>query len=144
MCLKCNDQPHFPAECSQTSIYRKELEENGDTINVDDRKVEDNYVSFGKRCPKCKTYMEKDFGCNHMHCTMCNSDFCWNCLRLTSEHDNEYACVDNSKTKHLVEIEFKNKRKNKPRKVIYKENRYESSIDHRNKQSKKAQSDLKK
>ena len=32
-----------------------------------------------KNCPKCKIKIEKNGGCNHMHCK-CGCDFCWICL----------------------------------------------------------------
>lgn len=34
-----------------------------------------------KFCPKCQSRIEKNGGCNHMHCTRCNYDFCWICRR---------------------------------------------------------------
>ncbi|VDM41228.1 unnamed protein product [Toxocara canis] len=33
----------------------------------------------GKHCPWCSTYVLKDYGCDHMHCTKCDNDFCWRC-----------------------------------------------------------------
>jgi len=33
-----------------------------------------------KRCPGCKTYIEKNEGCIHMTCIKCRHEFCWKCL----------------------------------------------------------------
>lgn len=33
-----------------------------------------------KDCPKCKTSIEKSYGCNHMTCAQCNAHICWVCL----------------------------------------------------------------
>ena len=30
-----------------------------------------------KPCPNCKAPIEKNGGCNHMHCTTCSHDFDW-------------------------------------------------------------------
>mmetsp|Transcript_18810 Transcript_18810/g.27170 ORF Transcript_18810/g.27170 Transcript_18810/m.27170 type:complete len:229 (-) Transcript_18810:560-1246(-) len=32
-----------------------------------------------KRCPSCRSYIEKDGGCRHMTCTFCHHEFCWRC-----------------------------------------------------------------
>ena len=37
-------------------------------------------VQYTKDCPECKTAINKDGGCNHMHCKQCDHHFCWVCL----------------------------------------------------------------
>ena len=47
-----------------------------------------------KRCPKCKFYIEKTEGCNHIICRNCEFQFCWLCLQecKSSEHFNVGSC----------------------------------------------------
>lgn len=33
-----------------------------------------------KQCPRCNIIIEKNEGCNHMTCTVCQYEFCWICL----------------------------------------------------------------
>jgi len=35
-----------------------------------------------KTCPKCKTAIEKSYGCNHMECINCHVHFCWFCMEV--------------------------------------------------------------
>ena len=35
---------------------------------------------INKCCPNCKQIIEKQSGCNHMICKLCNTHFCWICL----------------------------------------------------------------
>lgn len=129
--MKCNQDPHFPAKCTQTSNYHKQLEKSVDLVPETTSK----YLSQGKRCPykDCNTYMEKDFGCNHMICGQCNRPFCWNCLKEWSEHltlnSGSYSCK-NEENSNIVEIEFRKKmKKNKKRKE--NETKYTNSVNHR-------------
>ncbi|KAG9307449.1 hypothetical protein G9A89_017279 [Geosiphon pyriformis] len=49
-------------------------------------RVEEETIAFidskTKRCPKCKSNIEKDGGCDHMTCRApgCGFEFCWECL----------------------------------------------------------------
>lgn len=37
-----------------------------------------------KDCPKCKTPIEKTYGCNHMTCMGCKTHICWFCMKTFS------------------------------------------------------------
>ncbi|KAF7490847.1 Putative E3 ubiquitin-protein ligase [Sarcoptes scabiei] len=32
-----------------------------------------------QKCPRCKIYIQRISGCDHMHCTRCKTDFCYRC-----------------------------------------------------------------
>ena len=44
-----------------------------------------------KRCPGCRIAIEKDEGCNHMKCTVCQTHICWMCLKTFPGGDGIYA-----------------------------------------------------
>lgn len=50
-----------------------------------------------KRCPGCKTFIERDAGCNHITCTRCRTHICWVCLETFSEGAK---CYDHMRMLH--------------------------------------------
>ncbi|CDW72013.1 ibr domain containing protein [Stylonychia lemnae] len=39
------------------------------------------YKMNAHKCPNCRSPIEKNEGCNHMHCTLCDYHWCWVCGR---------------------------------------------------------------
>lgn len=40
-----------------------------------------------KECPTCHIMIEKLLGCNHIHCTNCNTHWCFECGKASTEND---------------------------------------------------------
>ena len=73
-CLNCKDDWHSGLTCQQYKDSR------------DVGKLDNQFFQFVKgakfkMCPKCKFWVEKNQGCNHMRCR-CGADFCYLCGKL--------------------------------------------------------------
>ena len=71
-CFKCNNPWHPSMRCE-------------DFID----KIYKSYIKSAevKFCPKCRSLIEKNDGCNHMTCIQCNYQFCWICEKeYTANH----------------------------------------------------------
>jgi len=76
MCFLCRNEWHEGLECEEA-------------MNLEFKKYIERVEV--KECPKCKTKIEKNEGCNHMTCTRCNYQFCWICCkRYTRRHYKWY------------------------------------------------------
>jgi len=82
ICPKCNQE--FCFLCNNAWHENKSCEE---AIDEDYLKYEAEVMV--KHCPKCDWKIEKNEGCNHMHCR-CGHHFCWLCL---GDYENGY-CVN--------------------------------------------------
>jgi hypothetical protein len=72
-CFNCREAWHADTTCDLYQAWK--LENTGS-----DSKFSNWAAANAKPCPSCNTLINKDGGCNHMHCTRCNTDFCWKCL----------------------------------------------------------------
>ena len=56
---------------------------NNEECNIDVEKSFENWRDSTKvkRCPRCKYFIEKNEGCNHITCFNCNYNWCWLCLQ---------------------------------------------------------------
>lgn len=87
-CFKCGLDAHLPLSCKGLQTWQEKCTNESETANW--------FVANTKKCPQCTTHIEKNHGCNHMHCSFCKFEFCWLCLGKWSEHGQNtggyYAC----------------------------------------------------
>ena len=74
ICTSCQMQWHNGLTCA---MFKSGKQVEG---RLEDWMLKD--PSNRKICPKCKTPIEKNGGCNHMICSGCKSHMCWLCLEV--------------------------------------------------------------
>jgi len=89
MCFRCGDEAHKPASCAEVESWRKREKDDGATVTWLNANT--------KECPKCRTHIQKNEGCNHMTCRKeakgCGHQFCWICLAPWADHGGSfYSC----------------------------------------------------
>ena len=83
--VKCAKNHVFCLICRQLGKHKKS-ECKKDKILEEIQKCNENGKNF-KQCPNCGVIIEKNEGCNQMHCTNCGYNFCWLCLKeYSSSH----------------------------------------------------------
>ena len=87
-CFRCGEETHEPTSCHQLSMWSEKCQSSSESANW--------IIVNTKKCPKCSSRIEKNQGCNHMHCKLCHHDFCWMCMGPWSDHDQNtggyYKC----------------------------------------------------
>lgn len=83
-CFNCMEEPHMPADCDDVVKWRKKCRDDSETCNWLQANTKD--------CPKCKVAINKDGGCNHIHCKQCDYHFCWVCLGSFEHTTYKHTC----------------------------------------------------
>ena len=92
-CLKCKTEWHENLTCKEYQKEKKYKENKDDKIN---KKKFNEYVKGNrcKQCPKCKRWVEKNKGCDHITCP-CGTHFCYRCGELRdSINPYNHQCKD--------------------------------------------------
>ena len=95
ICKRCNKFFHEQNNCENYN-YKLSNEEDEDKDFI--KYIKQHNV---KKCPNCKSQIEKNDGCNHMTCQNCKHEFCFDCGKDTKVHhdhrnqkyDNEFKLI---------------------------------------------------
>ena len=92
ICPECNKE--YCLFCKNVWHYGMTCQENIDS--KDENKLDEKFKEFvkGKNykiCPKCKFWVEKSEGCNHMKCR-CGAHFCYKCGKLIPTQIHDCPC----------------------------------------------------
>ena len=83
-CVTCGQEDHWPASCAELASYTR-----FSAVFSDLRKLEEEVKV--RACPMCGLLWEKMWGCNHMRCGQCHTEFCWGCGQDRGSHPG-YWC----------------------------------------------------
>jgi len=107
-CTKCKITPfHEEKTCEEYQAERQDIDD------ADQKLFEDFAGQEGfKKCPRCSTWVEKTFGCNHMICPnpQCSADFCYQCeefidgKNLPAHYDPHHENNKNKNKKDVCEL----------------------------------------
>jgi hypothetical protein len=78
VCAHCHVEHHEGLSCAEhkdslrphTALFARWRAENG-----------------VRSCPKCKADIQKNGGCNHIHCSICKTHICWKCMATFDDAD---------------------------------------------------------
>jgi len=79
-CFKCSRETHFPLSCERLSRWEDKCRNDSATGQW--------MVSNTKRCRKCFAQIEKNGGCNWIHCR-CGAQFCYFCFSTEHSHHGQ-------------------------------------------------------
>lgn len=84
-CFSCCDHDigdHMPCPCAQVELWREKAAVESENVSW--------MIANTKKCPECRSPIEKNGGCMHMTCRKngggCGYEFCWLCRGPWSEH----------------------------------------------------------
>ena len=87
--VECNNHHIFCYKCHKLGKHEKGKCLNDELTLLQEIQNKNKNGNNYKQCPKCNIIIEKNEGCNQMHCINCGYDFCWLCLKRYTE--NHYA-----------------------------------------------------
>ncbi|CAG2170475.1 unnamed protein product [Oppiella nova] len=93
-CWECRREAHSPCDCKLWEDWMTKISDiKAEELKQKYSRTEDAANSLwlvrnAKQCPRCKAYIQKSEGCNHLRCSKCKYDFCWICLESWKKHNS--------------------------------------------------------
>ncbi|KDR76477.1 hypothetical protein GALMADRAFT_139404 [Galerina marginata CBS 339.88] len=82
ICAACGEDAHEDMTCEQHQFHK-----NPNAEHWQERLNQQLALAHGyKKCPQCKTWIEKIGGCDHMECR-CGAHICWICMVIFGRED---------------------------------------------------------
>jgi hypothetical protein len=91
ICAQCHVEHHEGISCDE---HKDSLRPHAQLFA---RWKKDNGV---RACPKCKTDIQKNGGCNHVACTACKTHICWTCMRTFGDDDSSGGVYAHMRQEH--------------------------------------------
>jgi len=126
-CFNCDDfeiGDHTPVSCDHLEKWMQKASDESENVKW--------LIANTKRCPKCRSPIEKNGGCMHMTCSLssCAFEFCWLCRGPWSEHGSAtggyYQCNKYDISEAKKEDEKANDIKTELETYMFYYHRYES------------------
>ncbi|KAL7670198.1 hypothetical protein ACOME3_005140 [Neoechinorhynchus agilis] len=85
-CYFCKKHWHPNKICHQQEMYENRSKRRRHDGSNGKKTIKPGFMLM-KRCPNCSVPIMKmeDGSCNHMTCSMCNTEFCWLCNKVISD-----------------------------------------------------------
>jgi len=110
-CADCEIGDHMPANCTDVEMWKEKAADESENVTW--------MIANTKKCPECRSPIEKNGGCMHMTCNKnaggCGHEFCWLCRGAWTEHGSHtggfYNCnkydVSNAKSEDMKAADAK-------------------------------------
>jgi len=79
-CFRCSREIHFPLSCETLTCWEDKVRSDSATGQW--------IAANSKRCRKCNAHIEKNGGCNWIHCR-CGHEFCFFCYSTERSHHGQ-------------------------------------------------------